>query len=73
LAATVTRAGGDVLESIAYQETYRDPERDGPGCKRLLLSVRLRSAQRTLTGEEADGVREAIIQACQQAHGARLL
>ena len=73
LAATVTRAAGAVLESIDYQETYRDPERDGAGRKRLLLSVRLRSPDQTLTGEQADAVRQAIIATCQQEHSATLL
>ena len=73
LAATATEAAGSVLESIDYQETYRDPDRDGPGRKRLLLSVRLRSLDQTLTSEQADTVRQAIIAACEKKHGAQLL
>ncbi len=73
LAATAKNAAGDVLESIDYQETYRDRERDGAGRKRLLLSVRLRSSEQTMTGEQADAVRQAIISACQQRHGEQLL
>ena len=73
LATTVKQAAGSMLESIDYQETYRDPERDGTGRKRLLLSVRLRSPDQTLTGEQADAVRQAIIAACQNRHQATLL
>jgi phenylalanyl-tRNA synthetase beta chain len=73
LANTVTQAAGPVLERIEYRETYRDPQRDGAGRKRLLLSVRLRSADQTLTGEQADATRQAIIAACQQTHAATLL
>ena len=56
-----------------YKETYRDPQRDGADRKRLLLSVRLRSAEQTLTGAQADAIHQAIVTACQQHHGARLL
>ena len=73
IAGTVGEAGGECLEDIHYQETYRDPERDGPGRKRLMLSVRLRSDQQTLTGEQADEIRQAIISACEKQHGAALL
>ena len=73
LAATVTQAAGELLEAIHYQETYRDPEKDGAGRKRQLLSVRLRSLTETLTGEQAESVRRAIITACEARHGAKLL
>ncbi len=73
LAATVRDAGGECLEAIDYQETYRDPQRDGTGRKRLLLSVRLRSVEQTLTGQQADAIHEAIVAACRSQHGAQLL
>ncbi|MDG2384318.1 MAG: phenylalanine--tRNA ligase subunit beta [Pirellulaceae bacterium] len=73
LSESVRQAAGECLERIDYQETYRDPERDGVGRKRLLLSVRLRSADQTMTGEQADEIRQAIITACEQQHGAGLL
>ena len=72
LAATVRGAAGDDLESLRYQETYRDPKRDGPGKKRLLFSFTLRSRERTLTNEEVDQVRQAVVAACQNRHGAAL-
>lgn len=71
--ASVRLGSGDCLESIRYQETYRDAKRDGAGKKRLLLSVVLRSADQTLTGEQADGIREKIISECKSKHQAQLL
>ena len=73
LMATVRRAAGDELEAVAYLETYRDPQKDGAGKKRLVFSVALRSRERTLTGEEADAIRDRIVAQCGECHGARLL
>jgi phenylalanyl-tRNA synthetase beta chain len=73
LAATVTAAAGRDLERLEYLDTYRDPARDGPDTKRLHFSFTLRAADRTLTGPEADAVREAVVSACRERHGARLL
>ena len=70
---TVRDSAGECLESIRYQETYRDPEKDGSGKKRQLFSITLRSAQRTLTNEEADQIRDQVVAACHQAYGAVLL
>jgi phenylalanyl-tRNA synthetase beta chain len=73
LAETVQRSVGEYLESLSYQETYRDPKKDGAGKKRLLFSITLRSRQRTLTNEEADQIRQQVVAACHQTHGAVLL
>lgn len=73
LAETVQRSVGECLESLCYQETYRDPKKDGAGKKRLLFSITLRSRQRTLTNEEADQIRQQVVDACHQSHGAVLL
>lgn len=73
LAETVRHAGGVCLESVQYRETYRDPQKDGPGRKRLFFSVTFRSAERTLTNEEADQIRQAVVAACRQHHAAVLL
>jgi len=72
LADTVRQSAGPDLEEIRYLETYRDPKRLGPDRKSLVLRVVLRKADDTLTGEEADAIRDAIVAACQQAHGATL-
>ena len=70
---TVRGSAGECLEAVSYLDTYRDPNKDGAGKKRLLLSITLRSGERTLTNEEADEIRENIVDACQKQHGAVLL
>lgn len=73
VATTVRSAAGPELERLEYLQTYRDPDKDGPGTKRLLFSFTLRSKDRTLTGPEADAIAGAVVAACQTQHGARLL
>ena len=73
LESTVRSACGDLLESIHYRETFRNEKSDGPGKKRLLLSVVLRSATATMTGQEADDVCQAIISNCKSKHAAALV
>jgi len=73
LAATVRSAAGLGLERLEYLDTYRDPQKDGPDTKRLLFSLTLRPQDRTLTSHEADTVRDAVVAACIQRHGAKLL
>ena len=73
IAATVRAACGATLESLEYMQTYRDPKQDGPGKKRLLFRFQLRSREKTLTGEEADQLTQAVIQACESQHGAQVL
>ncbi len=73
LAATVRTAAGDALQQIEYLDTYRDPQKDGLSTKRVHFSFTLRAADRTLTGPEADAIRETIVAACQRQHGAKLL
>ena len=73
LASSVRGAAGEWLETLDYQDVYRDVEKDGRGKKRLLFSLKLRSTKRTLTREEADTVRDAIVAACQRQHNAQLL
>ncbi len=65
--------GGSELQEVVYQETYRDPKKDGAGKKRLLLSLQFQSLSRTLTGEEVDVSVSRIIKACQQKLAAQLL
>lgn len=61
------------LANVRYRETYRAPEKDGPHTKRVLLSVELRREDGTLTGEEADGMIQAILAKCAAERGAKLL
>ena len=73
LAATVRTTVGGVLERLQYRETYRDAKRDGANRKRILFSLTLRAVERTLTSEEADSLRDQVVAACGQRHGAALL
>ena len=70
---TVRESGGDLLESVQYVETFRNEKKDGPGKKRVLLSVTLRSPSETLTGEQADSVSTRIIESCENIHKASIL
>ncbi|MGI9458034.1 MAG: phenylalanine--tRNA ligase subunit beta [Aeoliella sp.] len=56
----VHREGGELVESLKFLETYRDTQRLGEGKKSLVWSVTLRSAEGTLTGEQADAVRDRM-------------
>jgi phenylalanyl-tRNA synthetase beta chain len=73
LAATVRAAAGPDLERLEYLDTYRDPNKDGAKTKRLIFSFTLRAKDRTLTGPEADAIRDAVVAACAERHGAKLL
>ena len=73
LEGTVRKSGGDLLESVDYRETFRNAEKDGPGKKRVLISVTLRSPSETLTGEKVDELSKQIIEQCKQQHSAELL
>jgi len=73
LESTVRGAAGKLLESVEYRETFRDANKDGPGKKRLLLSVVLRSDEATLTGDQADAVSTSIIESCQKTMDAALV
>jgi phenylalanyl-tRNA synthetase beta chain len=73
LSATAQVAAGPNLERLTYLDTYRDVAKDGPGVKRLLFTISLRPQDRTLTGSEADAIRDAVVAACQERHAAKLL
>jgi phenylalanyl-tRNA synthetase beta chain len=73
LDGTVRASAGTVLERLEYLDTYRDPQKDGPDTKRITFSFTLRAADRTLTGPEADAIRDAVVAACKEQHGAKLL
>jgi phenylalanyl-tRNA synthetase beta chain len=74
VAGTVRAAAGEHLESLDYRDTYRsekDPQLGGAK-KSLLMSLRFRSPEGTLTSAEVDGIRDRVVQACAAAHGAEL-
>jgi len=70
---TVRTSGKELLEDVIYRETYRDAKKDGTGKKRLIFSLVLRSPSETLTGQRAEKLREVIVEACKDVHGAELL
>ncbi len=73
LAATVRGCGDGLVESFDLKgEPYRDEKRLGPGKKSLLVTLQLRSPQRTLTNVEADDLRARVVEACAKSHGATL-
>jgi phenylalanyl-tRNA synthetase beta chain len=72
VAATVEENAKPYFDALAYRDTYRDPERLGSAKKSLLMTLTLRSAGGTLTNQEADRVREAIVAACAAKFGAQL-
>jgi phenylalanyl-tRNA synthetase beta chain len=72
LERVVRHAAGDLLEALVYRDTYRDAERLGAGKKSILLSVKFRDAHGTLTSEQADGLRDAIVAASRDALKAEL-
>ncbi len=72
VAAAVRTAAGAVLEQLDFKDVYRNDELTKQGEKRLSLSVTLRDPRATLTGGEADEVRDRIVAACGREFGARL-
>lgn len=73
LEAVVRESSGSLLESVEYRETFRNESKDGPGKKRVLLSVTLRSSEATLTGEQVDECCNAIVEQCKSRLQALLL
>ncbi len=72
VAATVESKCGEFFETLHYLDTYRDDERLGADKKSLLLSIVLRSKEGTMTNQQADQIRDQIVAACAEAHGAEL-
>lgn len=72
LAQAVRASAGPHLEQLTYKDTYRDPQRVGTGKKSILFSITLRSRTGTLTGHEAEGIRNQIVAACHAHFGATL-
>jgi phenylalanyl-tRNA synthetase beta chain len=72
VAATARESGGELVESLDLKNVYRDKEKLGAGKKSLLITLLIRSKERTLTSGEADAVRERITTACSAKHGAQL-
>ena len=72
LSGVVKSSAGACLERLDFKGVFRDPVKLGPGKKSILLSMRLRSADATLTGQQADKIQAAVIQACKSRLDAEL-
>ena len=59
-----------MLESLDLKgEPFRDEKKLGPGKKSFVVTLTLRSRERTLTNTEADDLRTRIVEACAKSFG----
>ena len=71
LEATVREAAGALAESVALFDVWRGPSL-GEGRRSLAFRARLRAPDRTLTEQDVAAVRERVVTAVRQRHGAVL-
>ena len=69
---TLREAAGPLLESIRLFDVYLDADRLGADRRSLAFALRFRAADRTLTLDEATGLRDAAVAAAVERHGAQL-
>jgi phenylalanyl-tRNA synthetase beta chain len=72
LAETVRENARPLAENLAFVDVYRDDQRLGAGKKSLLMTLTLRSHEATLTNEQADAVRQRVVDAVRRQHGGEL-
>jgi len=73
IGATVRSCGGTMLESLDLKgEPFRDEQKIGAGKKSFVVTLTLRSRERTLTNTEADELRTRVVDACAKSFGATL-
>jgi phenylalanyl-tRNA synthetase beta chain len=72
IAAAIQAAAGPVLEQCRIVQVWQDAERLGAGKKSVVVTLRLRSDQGTLSGDEANRIVQAVVEACSRAVGATL-
>ena len=65
------RAAGPELQDVKFLSDYRGPP-IAPGRKSIAFSVTFQSPERTLTDEDAAGIRDRIVEALEQAFRAEL-
>jgi phenylalanyl-tRNA synthetase beta chain len=70
--AALAAGGGDVLERWRLVQVWQDEQRLGAGKKSLVVSLRLRSAAGTLSGDAAAAAVDAIVKECGRRTGATL-
>jgi len=73
ISTTIQKAAGPLCFEVVFREIYRDTKKDGDGKKRVLLSLHLRSATETLTGDQADTVMQRVLAACKTEFKATIL
>jgi phenylalanyl-tRNA synthetase beta chain len=69
---TLREAAGPLLETIRLFDVYLDPERLGADRRSLAFALRFRARDRTLTLDEATGLRDAAVSAAVDRHAAQL-
>jgi phenylalanyl-tRNA synthetase beta chain len=72
IATAIHAAAGPVLEHCRVVQVWQDAERLGAGKKSVVVALRLRSDSGTLSGDDANRVVHAVIEACRRAVGATL-
>jgi phenylalanyl-tRNA synthetase beta chain len=70
--AAIRGAAGPLLEQCRIAQIWRDAERLGAGLKSVVVTLRLRSDAGTLSGDDANRVAQAAIDACRRAVNASL-
>lgn len=69
---TVRAAGGPLLADTQIFDVYADSERIRAGTRSLAIELVFQATDRTLTDSEVSAVRDTIVTALVEAHGARL-
>jgi phenylalanyl-tRNA synthetase beta chain len=72
LAQTIRESAKPLAEELAFVDDYRNEERLGKGKKSLLMTLTLRSHDATLTNEQADAVRQRVVDAVRNEHDGEL-
>ena len=67
LMEAIVKASGDLLESVELFDVY-EGEQLGEGLRSLAYSVTFRAADRTLSSDDMEAVREAITKSAQKLH-----
>ena len=70
--AAIRAGGGGLLERWRLVQVWQDRERLGQGKKSLVVSLRLRSATGTLSGDDAAAAVDEIVGECSRRTGATL-
>jgi phenylalanyl-tRNA synthetase beta chain len=71
LTSTVRKSAGPLLEEIKFGGQYRG-QQIGAGKKSYLLRLSYRAADRTLTSDEVEAAKHAVIEACERTLKAQL-